>query len=167
MNKIKLVDGREVTVAATFNEGYSHIVAVDGCYMQVQRMCSEEGAPILYDVAVYLTWEAVQVLRMLPPLKDEANITVRENTVEQGGGFSAWIETIPAVGTGGTRNAAIEVLCSLLGDFVKGHGARIEQLEDKLKRVYDLDALFQRSSALPSEEHLEAVVRLCEEESRP
>jgi hypothetical protein len=58
-----------------------------------------------------------------------ADIVVRENTVDQGGGFSASIEGIAAAGTGDTEAEAIQSLAALLGDFVHGHAARIRELE--------------------------------------
>jgi len=65
----------------------------------------------------------------------KSNIQVRANTEEQGGGFSAWCDPIPAVGTGDTREDAIESLAVLLSSFLNGHRNTLDTIRAQLTRI--------------------------------
>jgi hypothetical protein len=49
--------------------------------------------------------------------------------------FSAHVPDVPACGTGETEQQAIFRLCSLLGDFVRGHARTIDSLRVDLDRT--------------------------------
>lgn len=60
-------------------------------------------------------------------------ITRRKNTDEQGGGYSAWVNGVPATGTGETEDKAIYSLTVLLKDFVIGHRLSIKNQDELIQ----------------------------------
>jgi hypothetical protein len=59
---------------------------------------------------------------------------------QEGGHWEASIEGVGAAAHGETRAEAVEGLCCLLGDFVKGHAGTIDQLQKELLAAVELPA---------------------------
>jgi hypothetical protein len=71
---------------------------------------------------------------------------------QEGGHWEASIEGVGAIAHGETRAEAIEGLCCLLGDFVKGHAGTIDQLQQELLGTVGLSITQTSGSAIAAGE---------------